>query len=252
MEKEKHLSFGGHITLINSVLSSLPIYFLSFFKVLKVVVNSLVRIQRNFMWGGLEERRRVAWVCWNKVCRPKELGCLGIKYEMCYLYNKTKYQHRTFILDPYIYPLFLSHLSSFCYLKLTIKYGVAIQCQFLLFKKHYRKKYIKGIIVALIGKWRWRIVNEPKALWCRVFQPRYGKQIANSMVGGEDEVFSKGSLWGRDLGKISDETGLGKEGIVGGWLQRIIECGREVRFWPTVWLGQEKLRDSFGRLFTIL
>lgn len=42
--RSKHLSFGGHITLINSVLSSLPMYFLSFVKAPKAIVNHLVSI----------------------------------------------------------------------------------------------------------------------------------------------------------------------------------------------------------------
>jgi hypothetical protein len=48
----RHLSYGGRITLINSVLSSLPLYFFSFFKAPKCIIQQLVRIQRNFLWGG--------------------------------------------------------------------------------------------------------------------------------------------------------------------------------------------------------
>jgi len=47
--KQRHLSFGGRMNLINSVLTSIPIYFLSFFRVPKQVVNKIVRLQRNFL-----------------------------------------------------------------------------------------------------------------------------------------------------------------------------------------------------------
>ena len=47
--KQRHLSFGGRVILINSVLTSIPIYFLSFFRVPKQVVNKIVRLQRNFL-----------------------------------------------------------------------------------------------------------------------------------------------------------------------------------------------------------
>lgn len=60
--KRKHLSLGGRITLINSVLSSLPIYFLSFFKIPKRVVSNIIRLQSNFLWGESEEKRKIVWV----------------------------------------------------------------------------------------------------------------------------------------------------------------------------------------------
>lgn len=48
----KHLSFGGRITLIQSVLSALPIYNLSFYRLPKMVLCELIRLQRKFLLGG--------------------------------------------------------------------------------------------------------------------------------------------------------------------------------------------------------
>jgi hypothetical protein len=45
----RHLSYGGRVTLINSVLSSLPLYFFSFFKAPRCIINQLVKIQRKFL-----------------------------------------------------------------------------------------------------------------------------------------------------------------------------------------------------------
>jgi hypothetical protein len=42
----RHLSYGGHI---NFVLASLPLYFISFYKVPCCVIKQLVKIQRNFL-----------------------------------------------------------------------------------------------------------------------------------------------------------------------------------------------------------
>ncbi|CAJ2658352.1 unnamed protein product [Trifolium pratense] len=75
----RQLSYGGRITLINSVLASLPVYFFSFFKAPKCVINQLVRIQRNFLWGGGLEDKKLCWVKWDQVCRAKEQGGLGVK-----------------------------------------------------------------------------------------------------------------------------------------------------------------------------
>ena len=65
---------GGRITVINSVLTALPIYMLSFFRVPKPVVHKLASIQTNFLWGGDSEVAKIAWVC-----LPKNRGGLGIK-----------------------------------------------------------------------------------------------------------------------------------------------------------------------------
>ncbi|GAU48580.1 hypothetical protein TSUD_369510 [Trifolium subterraneum] len=75
----RHLSIGGRVTLINSVLSSLPLYFFSFFKAPKGVINELIKIQRNFLWGGGLEVKKLCWVSWVNFCLPKDKGGLGVK-----------------------------------------------------------------------------------------------------------------------------------------------------------------------------
>jgi len=67
------------VTLIQSVLTSIPIYFFSFFRVPKAVVDRLVRIQRQFLWGGGPDQNKMAWIRWDIVCLPKENRGLGIK-----------------------------------------------------------------------------------------------------------------------------------------------------------------------------
>jgi hypothetical protein len=39
----------------------------------------LVSLQRNFLWGGISGRKKIAWVKWIDICRSKERGGLGIK-----------------------------------------------------------------------------------------------------------------------------------------------------------------------------
>jgi hypothetical protein len=75
----RHLSYGGRLTLINSVLASMPLYFFSFYKAPSCVLNQLVRIQRNFLWGGGLEEKKLCWVKWDVICLPKDQGGLGVK-----------------------------------------------------------------------------------------------------------------------------------------------------------------------------
>jgi hypothetical protein len=58
----RQLSYGGRITLINSVLASLPLYFFSFFKAPRCILDQLVRMQHNFLWGGGVEGKKMCWV----------------------------------------------------------------------------------------------------------------------------------------------------------------------------------------------
>ena len=50
--KRQYISKGGRITLIRSTLASLPVYFLSLFRMPKIVCSRLEKIQRDFLWGG--------------------------------------------------------------------------------------------------------------------------------------------------------------------------------------------------------
>ncbi|GKV25367.1 hypothetical protein SLEP1_g34816 [Rubroshorea leprosula] len=77
--KGKFLSLGGRITLINSVLSSLPVFLMSLHLLPKQVTRELDKIRRNFLWGGVGEGRKIAWVAWERVCCEKKEGGLGVK-----------------------------------------------------------------------------------------------------------------------------------------------------------------------------
>ncbi|KAL7242941.1 hypothetical protein ACSBR1_015362 [Camellia fascicularis] len=76
--RRRFLSFGGRLTLIKSMLSSLPIYYLSIFKLPVSVAKVIERIQANFLWGGSELKRKAHLVSWLEATRSKENGGLGI------------------------------------------------------------------------------------------------------------------------------------------------------------------------------
>ncbi|GKV15232.1 hypothetical protein SLEP1_g26031 [Rubroshorea leprosula] len=76
--KVKSLSIGGRVTLLKSVLSALPIYFMSIFRIPKVVLHDLVSLQRKFLWGYTEDKSKLAWLSWEKVCRNRSEGGLGV------------------------------------------------------------------------------------------------------------------------------------------------------------------------------
>jgi hypothetical protein len=55
--KGKHLSSGGRLTLINSMLSSLPLYMMSFFPIPKGVLKKLDYFHSRFFWQQEEKKK---------------------------------------------------------------------------------------------------------------------------------------------------------------------------------------------------
>lgn len=49
---------GGRLTLINSVLDSLPTYMMSVFPIPIGIISRLNKIRRKFLWKGNNERKR--------------------------------------------------------------------------------------------------------------------------------------------------------------------------------------------------
>lgn len=77
--KAKLLSRAGRLTLIKSVLNSLPIYFMSMFKMPKEVAQKIVKLQRKFFWGSSSNGDLMPpSVKWSSIELPKNMGGLGV------------------------------------------------------------------------------------------------------------------------------------------------------------------------------
>ena len=71
-------------------MSNLPIYYMSLFKMPKVVIERLDRIRRDFLWEGHGEKKKLHLMKWSEVIKPKSKGGLGlgsleIKIGRCWL-----------------------------------------------------------------------------------------------------------------------------------------------------------------------
>ena len=64
--------------LINSVLSSLPMYMMSFFEIPKGVRKKLDYFRSRFFWQSDEHKRKYRLAKWDILCQLKDQGGLGI------------------------------------------------------------------------------------------------------------------------------------------------------------------------------
>jgi hypothetical protein len=76
--KAKLLSPASRMVLIQSITSAIPSYYMQTNALPSSVCNKLDRLNRNFLWGSSEEKRKMHMVGWEKVCRAKSLGGLGL------------------------------------------------------------------------------------------------------------------------------------------------------------------------------
>jgi len=65
------LSLAGRICLIKLVFTTLPLFYLSFFKIPDSVCKRIISIQRKFLWGWGKENRPISWVSWENLCKSK-------------------------------------------------------------------------------------------------------------------------------------------------------------------------------------
>ncbi|XVF46862.1 hypothetical protein PTKIN_Ptkin03bG0062300 [Pterospermum kingtungense] len=76
--KTKLLSQVGKLTLLKSTLESIPLYALSCVKAPTNICRKIDQISRNFLWGHEANQRKLHMISWNKLCKPKSRGGLGI------------------------------------------------------------------------------------------------------------------------------------------------------------------------------
>jgi exonuclease III len=73
------LNLPSRLILLKAVLQALPIYAFSALAAPKFVLTTIKNLQRNFIWQGLNKEKKIALVSWEKLCRPKQQGGLGVR-----------------------------------------------------------------------------------------------------------------------------------------------------------------------------
>eukprot|EP00253_Pinus_taeda_P001606 PITA_01606 len=74
----RSLNLAGRLVLTKVVLQSIPVFMLSALPAPKGVLHLFRTIQRDFLWGKGEEKKKWALVAWEKICKPRKHGGLGL------------------------------------------------------------------------------------------------------------------------------------------------------------------------------
>lgn len=75
----KILSPGAMLTLINSILHTLPLYYMSLIDPSLSILSSIAKLMFNFFWHDKKGNKKYHWIIWEKICRPKEEGGFGMR-----------------------------------------------------------------------------------------------------------------------------------------------------------------------------
>lgn len=78
--RNRFVSLGGGVVLINSIQNSNLIFYLSFMNLSTKAWKRICRIHKRFLWGGLKVAKKIPQVSQVDVCRPKDKGQLEIRY----------------------------------------------------------------------------------------------------------------------------------------------------------------------------
>jgi hypothetical protein len=68
----KNMSIAGRTILINSSISSIPLYMLSFYRLPMGVDKKFSTLSSKFLWGDDPTKKKYHLVRWSDVCLPKD------------------------------------------------------------------------------------------------------------------------------------------------------------------------------------
>ena len=77
--KTKHISKAGRVALIQANIESMPAHTMQCFQLPRATTKQIDKISRAFFWKNSRDSSGLPMVAWDKICRPKKSGGLGLR-----------------------------------------------------------------------------------------------------------------------------------------------------------------------------
>ncbi|XP_058777072.1 uncharacterized protein LOC131651423 [Vicia villosa] len=110
-------------------------------------------------------------------------------------------------------------------------------------------KDVKTLNIALLNKWKWRIINEKEVVWRDIISHRYANLVLKIFVGDKSVLSKKDSIWWRDL-ILSDDSVNSNFCFAGGVVSKVANR-RGTSFWFSNWMCQQSLKDAFPEVIPL-
>ncbi|CAA7058695.1 unnamed protein product [Microthlaspi erraticum] len=78
------LSSAGKLTMLKAVLSAIPTYTMSCFKLPAGLCKRIQSAITRFWWDSNPDKRKMCWISWQKLTRSKKHGGLGFREIQCF------------------------------------------------------------------------------------------------------------------------------------------------------------------------
>ncbi|XP_013751397.2 uncharacterized protein LOC106453727 [Brassica napus] len=75
----RHLSKAGKLTMLKSVLTAIPTYTMSCFELPISLCKRIQSVLTRFWWNSSDGKRKMCWIAWDKLTKPKNRGGLGLR-----------------------------------------------------------------------------------------------------------------------------------------------------------------------------
>lgn len=73
------LSSAGKLVPLQSVMSVMPTYGMTCFKLPQSLCKRIQSALARFWWDASPENQKIRWMAWEKMAKPKWMGGLGFK-----------------------------------------------------------------------------------------------------------------------------------------------------------------------------
>ncbi|MCH85824.1 ribonuclease H protein [Trifolium medium] len=109
---------------------------------------------------------------------------------------------------------------------------------------------LRLVNLAMLGKWRWRLLSEGAGLWKDILVTKYRVVRTGSHHGGHEDEFRVASSWWKNIlllwAPFDSTSDWFSESVI-----KVIGNGLTTSFWNDSWIGDDPLKVCFPRHYQV-